>query len=86
MFHFQPTVVKRREPNPVKEETTWTGFGFMQMLEGSDLTFQIPNIFRDLEYDLVVRHEHLPNFDDQPWDKATAQLIYLDEPPQEGSR
>ena len=70
----------RREPSPVKGGTTWTGFGFMQVYEGSDLTFDVPAIFRDLDYDLVVRHEHLPNFPDE-WASAKAELVHLDGPP-----
>jgi hypothetical protein len=50
---FQPTTVIRREPSSVPGGTTWTGFGFMQVYEGSSLTFDIPAIFRDLDYDLV---------------------------------
>ena len=80
---FQPTTVEKREPT---ENTTWTGIGFMLTPEGSDLTFEIPNVFRDLDYDLVVRHEHSGAFADKPWDKARAQLIYLDGPPAEGSK
>lgn len=50
-------------------------------MEGSDLTFDIPFIFRDMDYDLVIRHEHLPNFPN-PWEKATVTLIHLDGPPE----
>ena len=77
---MQPTTVVKREPSPVKGGTTWTGFGFMQVYEGSDLTFEVPAIFREQDYDLVVRHEHLPTFPDA-WDKAKAELVYLDGPP-----
>ena len=51
----------------------------MQVFEGSTLTFDIPNIFRSLDYDLVVRHEHFSNFPNK-WDKATFELISLDGP------
>jgi hypothetical protein len=33
----------------------------MQVYEGSTLTFDVPAIFRELDYDLVVRYEHQPN-------------------------
>ena len=58
---------------------TWTGFGFMQVNEGSTLTFDIPAIFTDLEYDLVVRHEHNPSFPNQ-WENANVELIRIDGP------
>ena len=77
-------MVIKREPNPDKVDCTpnctpWTGFGFMQVFEGSTLTFLIPNIFRTLNYDLVVRHEHTDKFPNK-WNKATFELISLDGP------
>lgn len=85
-FLLQPTKVIRREPSREPGGSTWTGFGFMQVYEGSDLTFDVPAIFSDLDYDLIVRYEHLPNYPDD-WTTATAQLIPLDGPPgNEGER
>ena len=52
----------------------------MQVSEGSDLTFEIPAIFTDLEYDLVIRHEHLPE-DPNEWKEANVELIRIDGPP-----
>ena len=52
----------------------------MQVFEGSDLTFLIPNIFRTLQYDLVIRYEHDPNFPNQ-WEKVQYDVITLDGPP-----
>ena len=52
------------------------------MYQGSTLTFAIPNIFRTLEYDLVVRHAHTEGFPNQ-WETATYELISLDGPPGE---
>ena len=51
----------------------------MDVLEGSTLTFEIPSIFKDMEYDLVVRHEHNP---DSPntWENANVELIRIDGP------
>ena len=63
------------------EPNTWTGIGFMQVYEGSDLTFDVPSIFRDLDYDLVVRHEHLPNFPNR-WENAKVSLIHIDGKPE----
>ena len=51
----------------------------MEVREGSTLTFNIPSIFTDMEYDLVVRHEHDPNFPES-WDNATVELIRVDGP------
>ena len=36
----------RRRPVETPGETTWTGFGFKQVFEGSDITFRIPSIYR----------------------------------------
>jgi hypothetical protein len=52
----------------------------MQVFEGSDLTFLIPNIFRTLQYDLIIRYEHDPKFSNQ-WEKVTYEVITLDGPP-----
>ena len=73
-------MVIRREPSPVPGGTTWTGFGFMQTSEGSTLTFDVPAIFRDGEYDLVVRHEHVPNYPGD-WQAAKVDLERIDGPP-----
>ena len=67
-------------PKPAPESTPWTGIGFMQVFEGSDLTFLIPTIFRTLQYDLVVRYEHTDNFPLE-WGKVTYEIISLDGPP-----
>ena len=70
-------MVVKRKPNP--EGNTWTGFGFMEVREGSTLTFDIPAIFTDMNYDLVIRHEHDPNFPNA-WDNATVELIRREGP------
>ena len=67
-------------PKPAPESTPWTGIGFMQVFEGSDLTFLIPTIFRTLQYDLVVRYEHTDNFPLE-WAKVSYEVISLDGPP-----
>ena len=69
----------RREPSREPGGSTWTGFGFMQVYEGSDLTFDVPSIFSDLPYDMVVRYEQLPS-QPETWKTATMQLIPIDGP------
>ena len=49
----------------------------MQTYEDSDLTFDVPAIFNDGDYDLVVRYEHLPNHP-QTWEDAKVELIPVD--------
>ena len=61
-------------PKANPKDNTWTGLGFMQVLEGSTLTFEIPTIFQDMDYDLVIRHEHDPNFPNT-WETAQWELI-----------
>ena len=73
-YLFQPTIILKREPNPAPQTTPWSGTGFMQVFEGSDLTFLIPNIFRTLQYDMVIRYEHEPKFPNQ-WEKVTYEVI-----------
>lgn len=66
-------------PKQDPKDNTWTGFGFMQVNEGSTLTFDIPAIFTDLEYDLVIRHEHDPKFPNA-WENANVELVRIDGP------
>jgi hypothetical protein len=51
----------------------------MQVNEGSTLTFEIPAIFRDMEYDLVLRHEHNPAYPNA-WENANVELVRVDGP------
>lgn len=67
----------RRQPSRDPAGSDWTGFGFMQDYEGSDLTFDVPAIFNDGEYDMIVRYEHTPNHPNT-WDGAHVELIPLD--------
>jgi hypothetical protein len=55
----------------------------MQNYEDSTLTFDVPAIFKDLEYDLVVRYEHVPNYPNQ-WEDVKVELIRIDGPPGDG--
>lgn len=70
----------RKEPSSRPEDNTWTGFGYMQVYEGSTLTFDVPAIFKDLDYDLVVRYQQQPNHPN-PWEKAKVELIRIDGAP-----
>ncbi|XP_035224803.1 laminin subunit beta-1-like isoform X2 [Stegodyphus dumicola] len=55
-----------REPYS-EREATWTGLGFMRAFEGSHLEFDITDIPKSLEYDIVIRYEpQLP----AKWEKA----------------
>ena len=72
------TKVIRREPSREENGTTWTGFGFMQTFEDSTLTFDVPGFVpKDLEYDLIVRYEHMPNYPNQ-FEDVKVELIRLD--------
>ena len=46
----------RRRPVETPGETTWTGFGFKQVFEGSDITFRIPAIYRYGAHTLVQNY------------------------------
>ena len=48
-----PTKVTRKKPT--EGATTWTGFGYMLVLEGSNLTFDIPEVHRTMDYVPVIR-------------------------------
>lgn len=49
----------------------------MQTFEDSTLTFDAPALFKDLEYDLIVRYEHMPNFPNQ-YEDVKVELIRID--------
>ena len=46
-----------REPYRDGRRTSWTGPGFTRVFENSYIEFDIDNIERSLDYDLVVRYE-----------------------------
>lgn len=46
-----------REPYRDGRNNTWTGTGFMRVLEGSTLNFTIGDIRKSMEYDIIVRYE-----------------------------
>ncbi len=51
----------------------------MQDYEDSTLTFDlnVPTLFKDLDYDMIVRYEHLPNHPNQ-WEDVKVELIRVD--------
>jgi len=74
-----PTKVTKKKPSNIAGETTWTGSGYMLVFEGSQLTFDIPEIHRTMNYRPVVRYAHLPTHPDT-WDAVGMQLIRIDGP------
>jgi len=46
-----------RERSKDDTQNTWTGLGFMRVVEGSKLEFDIENIETTMEYDLVLNYE-----------------------------
>ena len=79
-----PVQVIKKKPSEVPGETTWTGFGFMQVFEGSTLTFRIPEIYRTMKYYPVIRYEHDPT-NPLEWQAVDAELISVDGLPGETS-
>jgi hypothetical protein len=69
----------RKKPSAVPGQTTWTNFGYMQVFEGSNLTFYIQDIWRTMDYFPIIRYEHDPSHPTD-WDKVTVQLERMDAP------
>uniref|UniRef100_A0A6A7G3W6 Laminin subunit beta-1-like isoform X5 n=4 Tax=Hirondellea gigas TaxID=1518452 RepID=A0A6A7G3W6_9CRUS len=63
--------VVMRERNKDGTPSPWTGLGFMRVVEGSRLEFDIENIETSMEYDLVIRYE--PQFRGQ-WDNVEVTI------------
>ncbi len=72
-----PTKVTRKKP--AEGETTWTGFGYMHVFEGSTLTFDLPEVHRTMGYTPVIRYAHLPTHPNT-WDQMSIKLIRVDGP------
>ena len=36
---------------------TWTGTGFMRVMEGDSITFTVNNLPSSMEYDMIIRYE-----------------------------
>ena len=74
-----PTMVIRKKPSNVPGQTPWTGFGYMQVFEGSTLTFHIPEIWRTMDYFPVIRYQHDPT-NPTDWDQVTIELDRMNGP------
>lgn len=66
-----------REPYRDGRNSTWTGPGFMQGIEGSVLNFTIDDVRRSMWYDIIVRYE--PKYPGV-WDDAEI-VLQRDGPP-----
>ena len=75
-----PTTVIRKKPSNIPGQDTWTGFGYMEVFEGSALTFHVPDIYRSMDYFPIIRYQHEPSHN-QDWDKATVELERMDGDP-----
>ena len=51
----------------------------MLVFEGSTLTFDVPEIYRTLNYAPVIRYAHLPTHPDT-WEAVTVNLVRVDGP------
>jgi len=69
-----------RKPSDLPGETTWTGPGFIQVFEGSIVTFKLPEIYRTMNYYLVIRFEHDPAFP-STWESVNADLFRVNSSP-----
>ena len=69
-----PTKVIRRKPSEIQGQTTWTGFGYMQVFEGSTLTFDIPEIHRTMNYYPVIRYAHDQSHPNN-WESINVELV-----------
>ena len=75
-----PTKVIRKKPSEIPGQTTWTGFGYMQVFEGSTLTFDVPEIHRTMNYFPVIRYIHDPSHPND-WEMVNVELVRYDGAP-----
>ena len=72
----------KRRPVETPGETTWTGFGFKQVFEGSDITFRIPSIYRTMNYFPLIRYEHDAGHPGD-WQRVQVELVRHDATPED---
>ena len=48
--------IRERGPD---EAVTWTGPGFMKIMEGDSIDFTVTNLTASMEYDIVIRYNPL---------------------------
>ena len=53
---FQSAMIETRTLGP-GQVMTWTGTGFMRVLEGDSITFVVDKLPKSMEYDIVIRYE-----------------------------
>jgi hypothetical protein len=68
-----------REVNPDRRKT-WTGDGFVRAFEGSSIEFDVSNIFKTGNYEILIRYEHLHSI--KRWENVRITLHRTDGPPE----
>lgn len=61
---------------------TWTGQGFVRVIEGTNITFIVDNVLRSGQYNLVLRYE-IPS-DGAGWDDIKITLVRPGDPSLDG--
>ncbi|CAD5219384.1 unnamed protein product [Bursaphelenchus okinawaensis] len=64
------------------QHKTWSGDGFVQIREGTNISFVVNNIFESGQYNIIIRYE-LPN-DGAGWDNIMITVVRPDSPSPDG--